>query len=148
MKISLTKFLVVLTLILIFESTGCSNDNSTSQYHKSAKKFNSIYFEIVECIDLGNTIKSLERLQSEENSKKIDELGNIIKDIKNNIPKDREQLYNTFNERYENLVYLKESYEKLESFNEDDRGKIDTIFISIGLEKDNWKDKNSSIIWD
>lgn len=138
----------IFTLILMLILSGCSNDNPTSQYHKSAKEFNNIYFEIVECIDLGNTLKSLEQLQSEQNSKKIEQLGAILDNIKTDMPKDREQIYNTFKQRYENLVFLKKSYSKFESLNEDDRGKIDTIFISIGLDKKNWNDKGSSIIWD
>ncbi|MHB8065616.1 MAG: hypothetical protein ACYDG2_23860 [Ruminiclostridium sp.] len=148
MGIKVRSYLTILTLILTLIVSGCSNDNSTSQYHKSAKEFDNMYFEIVECIDLGNTLKSLEQLQNEENIKKIEELGTLVKDIEKNLPKDSEQLYNTFNERYKNLVFLKESYPKFERITVDDKIKINSILISIGLDKENWNDKNSSIIWD
>ncbi len=148
MNIQARSFLTILTLIILLIMPGCSKDTTTSQYHNSAKEFNSIYFEIVECIDLGNTIKSLENLHNEENLKKIEKLGTILKEIDKNIPKDREQLYNTFKNRHENLVFLYEAYPSFESLSVDDRIKINSIFISIGMDKDNWNDKNSSIIWD
>ena len=148
MDIQARKFLTILTLIILLIMPGCSKDTKVSQYHNSAKEFNSIYFEIVECIDLGNTLKSLENLHKEEELKKIEKLGTILKEINKNIPKDREQLYNAFKNRHENLVFLYEAYPNFKNLNENDRGKIDSIFISIGMDKDNWKDKNSSIIWD
>lgn len=141
-------YLIIFTLILTLIISACSNDNPTSQYHKSAKEFNNLYFEIVECIDSGNTLKSLENLHNEENYKKIEELGTIIKTLENKVPKDREQLYNTFIERYENLVFLYESYPKFENLIVDDKIKIHSILISIGMDKDNWNDKDLTIIWD
>lgn len=141
------KHLNILSLILLLIISGCSNDTTTSQYQKSAKEFNSIYFEIVECIDLGNTIKSLESLHSEEKLGKIKKLGSILKEINKNIPKEREELYNTFKNRYENLVFIYEAYPNFNNLNENDRGKIDSIFISIVMDKDNWNDKNSSLMW-
>ena len=145
MSIKVRSHLVVLYLIFTLIMSACSNDKSASQ---DAKEFISTYFEIVECIDLGNTLKSLEQLQSEQNSMKIEHLGVLLKNIKSNVPKDNEKLYDTNKLRYENLLFLKESYSKLQSLTEDERGKIDSIFISIGLDKKNWNDKGSSIIWD
>ena len=148
MNIQARSFLTILTLIILLIMPGCSKDTTTSQYHNSAKEFNSIYFEIVECIDLENTLKSLENLHNEEKLKKIEKLAILLKEIDENIPKDRKQMYNAFKNRHENLVFLYEAYPNFKNLNENDRGKIDSIFISIGMDKDNWNDKNSSIIWD
>ena len=148
MNIQARSFLTILTLIILLIMPGCSSDTAVSQYHSSAKEFNSIYFEIVECIDLENTLKSLENLHNEEKLKKIEKLAILLKEIDENIPKDRKQMYNAFKNRHENLVFLYEAYPNFKNLNENDRGKIDSIFISIGMDKDNWNDKNSSIIWD
>ena len=51
MNIQARSFLTILTLIILLIMPGCSKDTTTSQYHNSAKEFNSIYFEIVECIE-------------------------------------------------------------------------------------------------
>lgn len=139
------KYLIIITLILIFIPTGCSN--SLSQYNKSAKEFYKVYFDIVEFIDLGNTLKSLEQLQKEENIKRIDQLGDLVEEIKKDIPKNKEQYINAIDERYNNLVFLKNSYAEFKSLSVDDKIKINSILISIGLDKKNWKDKKSSIIW-
>jgi len=147
MKTKQRNYILFFALILVLTLSGCSNDSSDSQYIVSAKEFNSTYFEIVECIDSRDTLKSLQQLQNEENTEKIDKIKDLLKEIKKNLPKDREQLFYTFELRYNDLVFLKESFSKLESLNEDDRGKIDTIFISIDMDKENWKDKKSSIKW-
>ena len=89
----------------------------------------------------------MRQLQNEENTEKLEQIKDLLKDIKQNIPKDREQIFQTFELRYNDLVFLVESYSKFESLTEDDRGKIDTIFISIDMDKENWKDKKSSIKW-
>ncbi len=143
----LRPYIIFFALILILFLSGCSEDSSDSQYIVSAKEFNSTYFEIVECIDSRDTLKSLRQLQNEENTEKLEQIKDLLKDIKQNIPKDREQIFHTFELRYNDLVFLKESYSKFESLTEDDRGKIDTIFISIDMDKENWKDKKSSIKW-
>lgn len=148
MKNKTRNYQTVLLLILFFILAGCSSDSSSTLYNKSAKEFNNTYFKVVENIDVSNTLKSLERIQTEENVKNIDKLGKLINDLKENIPKGKEQSLNTFNERYEDLKFLKNSYTKFESLSVDDKIRINSIIISIGLEKENWEDKHSTIIWD
>lgn len=139
--------LIILILVLTSIIPGCSNDNSVSQYNKSAKEFYTIYFEILESIDSDNTLESLEKLQKDENIKKLDKLGILVKDIKANIPKGKEQKLSYIDKRYNNLIFIKESYPKFKSLSVDDKIKIDSILISIGLDIGNWKDKDSTIIW-
>ena len=148
MKNKTRKCQTVLLLILFFILAGCSFDRSSALYNKSAKEFSNTYFKVVENIDVSNTLKSLERMQTEENVKNIDKLGKLINDLKENLPKGKEQSLNTFNERYEDLKFLKNSYTKFKSLSVDDKIRINSIIISIGLEKENWKDKHSTIIWD
>ncbi|MEA4962218.1 hypothetical protein [Lutispora sp.] len=63
------------------------------------------------------------------------------------MPKDKENFYDSFKNRYEELVFLRESYDNFNKLTQEDRGRIDRIFISIGLNKENWKDKNSTVFW-
>ncbi len=148
MKNKTRNYQTVLLLILFFILAGCSYDNSLALYNDYAKEFNDTYFKVVKNIDVSNTLKSLKEIQTEENVKKIDKLGKLIDDLKENLPKGKEQSLNTLNERYEDLKFLKNSYIKFESLSVDDKIRINSIIISIGLEKENWKDKHSTIIWD
>ena len=135
----------IILAILIFSS--CEQNNSIDKYNNSANQFNKIYFETVDSVDLTNTKKSIEVLHADKNIKKIDELGNIIKVIKENIPPEKERLYQSFKERLDNLVFLKKSYAKTSKLSNEDRRRIGQIFISIGMDKENYKDKGSTILW-
>lgn len=148
MKNKTRNYQTLLLLILFLFLAGCSSDSSSALYNKFAKEFNNTYFKVVKNIDISNTLKSLEKMQTEENVENIDKLGKLVNDLKENLPKGKEQSLNTFNERYEDLKFLKNSYSKFESLSVDDRIRINSIIISIDLEKKNWKDKHSTIIWD
>lgn len=138
---------VILLIMLIIVFSGCSQNCSTSKYLNSAKEFNKLYFEIVENVDSGNHKKSFEKLQRESDKGKIERLGVLLEDIKKSIPQNREILLENFKQRYEDLVFLVESYPRLNNLSFDDRGKIDRIFILTELNKENRKDKKSSIVW-
>ena len=146
MKNKTRNYHTVLLLILFFILAGCSSASSSALYNKSAKEFNNTYFKIVKNIDVSNTLKSLKGIQTEE--KNIEKLGKLVNDLKENLPKGREQSLNTFNERYEDLKFLKNSYTEFESLSVDDKIRINSIIVSIDLEKKNWEDKHSTIIWD
>ncbi|MEA4962217.1 hypothetical protein [Lutispora sp.] len=60
---------ITILLFIIFISTGCSKDTAVEKYTESAKRFNAIYFETVECINLSDTMSSLKELSSDENKK-------------------------------------------------------------------------------
>lgn len=137
--------LMIVTIIVL---SGCSNDKSSEQYQSSAKKFNQIYFDVIENVDITNTSMSLEQLQSEDNRKRIEELGKLVEDIENTIPENKEQLLINFKDRYDDLKFLVDSYSQLDNLSHEDRRKIYKIFISIGMNKDNWEDKKSLIIWE
>lgn len=137
-------FITLITMIV----SGCSHNDSTSQYLNSAKQFNNIYFEMVENLDLSNTMKPLGQLQTKENKDNIQKLGVILEEIRKSIPKEREIFYDNFKQRYEDLVFLDESYSKLSILSTVDRRKIGIIVISIKGNIRNWKDKKSTAIWE
>ncbi len=58
----LRPYIIFFALTLILLLPGCSKDRADLQYLISAKEFNSTYFEIVECIDSRDTLRSLQQL--------------------------------------------------------------------------------------
>lgn len=139
--------MVFISFMLSINTIGNSSENSLSQYNSLSKEFYKTYFEVVEDIDLSSTIKSLEAMCNDKNSMKIDRMGKLIEIIKSDVPEGKEILFESMSERYRNLVFLADSYPKFKELNLDSKIEIDSILISIGLDKDNWEDPDSTIIW-
>ena len=144
----LTNSLAILLFAIVMFS-GCSiTDDKTREYYNSAKEFNNLYFQVVEQIDVRNTMKSLESLQTEENRLRIEKLGELLDNIKKTIPKDREMLYHNFKYRYEDLVFLGESYKKSDQLSEEERARVFRSTILISTNKKDWKNKKSTTVWE
>ncbi|MEA4962441.1 hypothetical protein [Lutispora sp.] len=137
---------ITILLFIIFIFTGCSKDTAVEKYTESAKKFNTLYFGMIEDIDSSDVMKSLESLQSEDNNN-FKQLEEELQIIKNTIPESKEELYDNFKKRYEELVFLKDSYTDFTNLSIDIKRKIHLIIVSIEVNKENWKDKNSTIVW-
>lgn len=137
---------ITILLFIIFIFAGCSKDKAVEKYTESAKKFNTLYFGMVEDIDSSDVMKSLELLQSEDNNN-FKQLEEELQIIKNTIPESKEELYDNFKKRYEELVFLKDSYTDFTNLSIDIKRKIHLIIVSIEVNKGNWKDKNSTIVW-
>ena len=132
--------LFIICILLL--SSGCSDDNSTKAYNNAADKFNTIYFKTVEDLDTSNSMKLLESLQENGKKKNIEELGKLLESIKENIPKNKEIMYEkSFKKRYDDLVLLKDSYSKLNELETDERQKVYWALIDMGVNIENWKQK-------
>lgn len=93
------KVKIGIVLLCIFISsilTGCSQNDSGSQYYQAAKQFNKIYFETVGNLETADAMMTMEELQTEESKKSIEALGKLLEPIKKNIPEEREKLYDNF----------------------------------------------------
>lgn len=140
-------FTISLCVLIIF--SGCSiTGDKNQEYFNSANEFNNIYFQIVEQFYTSDTLKSLETLQSEDNRTSIEKLGVLLEKIKQTVPKDRELQYDNFKGRYDDLVFLKESYSRFNELTEEERGKIDRAMVLINYYKINRNDKNSKTVWE
>lgn len=140
-------FVILLFVIILF--SGCSiMGGKTQEYYSSAKEFNNIYFEVVEQIDGKNPMRSLESLQSEEKRNRIERLGVLLDTIKQTVPQYRETHYYAFKERYDDLVFLRDSYAKFDKLSIEERGRIDRAIILIGVNKVDWKNKKSKTVWE
>ncbi len=139
--------MIFISFMLSINTIGNSSENSLSQYNSLSKEFYRTYFEVVEDIDLSSTIKSLEAMCNDKNSMKIERMSKLIEIIKSDVPEGKEILFESMNERYRNLVFLADSYPKLKELDIDSKIEIDSILISIGLDKGNWEDPDSTIIW-
>lgn len=126
---------------------GCSHNNSSDGYYSAAKQFNKVYFGLVKNIDTTNAMKTMEELQTESSKRCIDELEKLLEQIKKHIPKEKEKLYDNFKGRYEDLVFLVNCYSEYNQLDRDQKRKIDIVLINIGMMKDNWNDKGSTILW-
>lgn len=128
--------------------SGCLKDEKDEKYFNAAKQFNKIYFETVECINVSDSVKSLKEFQTETNKKNIEELNILLEEIKINVPKQKEPHYLNFKQRYEDLLFLYESNDKGNNLSLDERRNIYRILLNIGGNKADWKDKNSTTVWE
>lgn len=53
-----------------------------------------------------------------------------------------------FRSRYEDLLFLSESYTKFNLLTQDEKREIDVVLVNMGMNIENWKDKKSTIIWE
>lgn len=139
--------MIFISFMLSINIIGNSSENSLSQYNSLSKEFYNTYFGVIESIDSDNTIKSLETLCSDNNKKKIEHLGILIENLRSSVPDGNERLFESMNKRYRNLVFLADLYPKFKELDIDSKIEIDSILISIGLDKGNWEDTDSTIIW-
>ena len=130
--------------MLVFLS-GCND--SFGKYSNAAKGFNRIYFETVQSSDSSDPYVFLKDMQTDKNKKNIAKLEPLLKEIKQYIPKDRAPMYDDFEKRYEDLVFLQRAYGNLDSLSDDEKGKIDVALMSIGINVGIWSDKSSTIQW-
>lgn len=137
--------IIAMTFICILFLSGCTSDDSYRKYSSAAKEFNKIYFETVQSSDSSDPDMFLKDMQTDKNKKNIEKLEPLLKEIKQYIPKDRAPMYDNFEKRYKDLVFLQKAYEN--SISDDDKGRIDLFLINIGADINSWNDKSSTIQW-
>jgi hypothetical protein len=135
-------------MIILIVCCGCSHKDKSSLYYESTKQFNKIYFELVESLETLDYEKTIEQLQTEENSQDINKLYELLCLIEKNVPKEREKILNNFKKRYEDLVFLRDSYLKFDKLSRDEGRKINIILLDINLNIDNWNDRKSAQVWE
>lgn len=138
--------ILLLCMLILVLFTGCSQNDSDSQYYTDAKQFNNIYFETVGNLETADAMKTMEKLQTEESKKSLEILGKLLESIKDNIPKEKEHLYENFKNRYDDLVFLSESYAKFNELSREEKREMGIILVNIGMDIENWEDNNSTII--
>ncbi|MFX4260744.1 hypothetical protein ACOBQJ_00960 [Pelotomaculum propionicicum] len=137
-------FLMLLFIVCI--ATGCNS--MTREYFNSAKEFNNIYFQVTDQVELNNDVKSLKSLQTEENLKNIERLGVLLENIRQTAPENRIPLINNFEERYNDLVFLRDSYERYNVLSIEEKRRFYISMIRIAGNKRDWNDKKSNTVWE
>ena len=136
------QLIIICTLLL---SAGCSGDDSGQKYNEAAEKFNIIYFDIAKDLDTSDAMKTIEALQSNEIKKNIEELGKLLAPIEENIPESKEILYKkSFKKRYDELVFLKDSYSKFNELSFDEKIDMGLILVNIGVNNELWENKRDT----
>ena len=125
-------FLIIIYVIIIL--TGCSN---TSQYNSDVKEFKSIYSETIENLETTDAFKTIEQLQTDKNKKNIEELQKLLELIKKDIPKEKEMLYDVLKNQYDDLVFLKDSYNSFNNLSLDEKRRMGIVLVNIAMNKDN-----------
>lgn len=118
------------------------------EYFNSAKEFNEIFFHVVDVIEINNDVKSLEALQSKENTKNIERLGILLQNIKKTVPDDREPIIYNFEDRYNDLVFLRDSYVRYSELSKEERRRLNMAIVNINVYKNDWNDKKSTTVWE
>ena len=130
----------LILFLILSTATGCSDN----KYEEFAKEFDTIYFEIVSTLDLHDTYKSLEILQTKENKEKIDYLNVLLSDIQGAVPKNKQDYHLMLYRKYQGLVFLRDSFDRWEEFSKEEKLKLlgELSYISMRIiDKENEKSK-------
>ncbi|MDD4048762.1 MAG: hypothetical protein PHI90_08105 [Clostridia bacterium] len=140
-----------ITLIIVFfllMILGCIlYDLPELRQHSVTKQFDSIYYEIIECVDTSDSMGTLDKLYSEQNKNKIAKLGKLLEVIKENAPKDDELFSIIYEIRYEDLSYLVDVYPRINALELEEKRKVFNSLVSIAVDKSEWNDKKFYEIW-
>lgn len=128
----------VSVLILCTLLIGCSNN----EYKEFKENFENIYFEITKSIDSSDISLTLERLQEDSISNKIDELNELLANIKDSVPENQIQHYQEMNEWYDGLVLLRSFSGNQEQLSFEDNDKIFNEIISINIRRKHYNDED------
>ena len=129
-KLRIMLSIICISILLI---SGCSN----KEYEDFTKAFNNYYFEVAESVNIENTLNTLESLNSHDNSKRIEEMGVLLENIKGKVPDDKIEHYDTLIEWYNAILYLREAYERWPNLTIEEKTRVHTEIISIDIRRDN-----------
>lgn len=128
----LRKMLSIICICIVLIS-GCSN----KEYENFAIDFNNTYFEVTKSIDIENTLKTLENLNSSTNSKNIKKMGELLEKIKGKVPESQKDQYEDFVEWHNAILFLREAYEKWPNLPIEEKRRVHTEIMSIDIRRDN-----------
>ena len=120
-------FLVSLSIIYIL-LCGCS---SSDKYYSFVDDYYEAFCSVAKSIDIENTYKSIELLQSEENKEYIDKMEKLLEDIKGNVPKNQKDHYSELKTLYDGLVFLKSTYDKWDELTLEEKSRINTEMMTV-----------------
>jgi hypothetical protein len=126
---------LIVFFLLLFVFNGCTN----KEYSQFKTEFESKYFEIIDNVDMTNTLGSLKNMNTEENKKRIEELKVLLISIQSEIPKDRKEEYEAYQKWYEGLILLRDSYVQWNKLTIDIKGDIWHEIWLINRRKENSK---------
>ncbi len=127
---------IILSLLLIaFLISGCSSN----KYDKFDKEFTSAYLVVADAIDIKDIYASVERLQSSTNQGEIEKMKKLLDEIKTEVPKKDQRHYEMLSQRYEGVVFLRDSYDKWDVLSQDEKSRIGIEVSMIAMRKDELK---------
>jgi hypothetical protein len=138
-------FICIFTLPLF---SSCTQDPAVVKYYDSAREFNEIYFDLADDLDTSNVIYVIKQLQSEEYIIIIDTLRDLLSTIAQYVPERKAILVKNMEERYNNLLLIKNSYELYEYMSKDEKHSIDLAVFQIKVDLSSWNDKSLSKVWE
>lgn len=127
--------IVALLLTMISMFGGCQRDD---EYNSFVINFDKLYYSVAKNIDIEHTYDSITRLQTDENKKSIDEMGELIRKIKDKVPKGKMEYYEQLCKQYDGIVFLQNTFIKWDNLTKDAKRRINTeIWWAYSLNQDN-----------
>ncbi len=120
-------FIVSLSIIYIL-LCGCS---SSDKYYSFVDDYYEVFCSVAKNIDIENTFKSIELLQSEENKEYIDRMKELLEDISGNVPNSQKDHYSEMKMLYDGITFLKGTYEKWDELTLEEQRKINIEMMTV-----------------
>lgn len=122
------RFLLVSLSIIYILLCGCS---SSDKYYSFVDDYYEVFCSVARNIDIENTYKSIELLQSEENKEYIDRMKELLEGISGNVPNSKKDHYSEMMMLYDGIIFLKSTYEKWDELTLEEQSKINIEMMTV-----------------
>ncbi len=122
------RFCLVSLSIIYILLCGCS---SSDKYYSFVDDYYKVFCSVAKNIDIENTYKSIELLQSEENKEYIDKMEKLLEDIKGDVPQSKKDHYSELKTLYDGLIFLKSTYDKWDELTLEEQSKINVEMMTV-----------------
>ncbi|GMQ59673.1 hypothetical protein AN1V17_40730 [Vallitalea sediminicola] len=152
MKRNNKKILISLGIILVIGfsimALDCFNKKG-DKYHAFLNDFYDSYFQIAETLYHCDPEQVVNLMAAEEIQDKMSSIEELLDNIKDEVPDDKEKNYKNLSEWYQDLVIISDKkYEDWWGVTVKERITVDNILLDIAINLSDWEDEESGIIWD
>ncbi|WP_432406685.1 hypothetical protein [Wukongibacter sp. M2B1] len=127
---------ICLIMLIVFSCSLLLNGCGKNEYKEFTEKFNNTYLDIVNSVDTIDTIGTLKNIQSKENKSKIEELGVLLDNIENKVPRNKKDEYERYVDWHKGLIILRDTpYSEWEKLTFEQKSNVWGEIILLNISK-------------
>ncbi|WP_113672398.1 hypothetical protein [Vallitalea guaymasensis] len=142
------RYCIINLLIVLCITSGCSNKKGNT-YNEFLDGFYDSYFQITETLYHCDPEQVVNLMATEEIQNEMSSIEDLLDNIKDDVPDDKEKNYKKLSEWYEELLVLGDKkYEDWWGVTVKERITVQNTLLDIAIRYSDWQDKDSGVIWD